>query len=233
MPSAFGMVYALVRPGFVIMLTIVTLAGARLIIWPRLVEQWAPPPPAATAVGKPEAALRPWLWCDPGEAVHRRQRVVGTVFSVVVLLAVVGMLLGNHDSDTVEPPSGRVVLYNLWGSVVVMFGAIALADVLATGCALVVAARGGAGGAGARGLVRGVRARWSWVLTSRQRSAAAFSMWLLFSLLGLHSGYYVGEATPTVRNLDIPITNLPQCLDGYRVGMISDVHAGERLFATV
>ena len=229
MPSAFGELYGSVRSLFPLMLVLATLAVGRIIWWrfvsaPILVSRplWAlfATPPDQASLGKPEAARRPWLWFTPEEAAHRRQRLVTSLFAVMLVLGALGVLLGNLDSDSVEPPAARVLLYNLWGTFFLGMGAMALADIAAAGCAFFVAVRGGGGG------VRDFHTRWQPVVSSRQRAAAVGAMWLLFTLLGLRSGYYWGSATPALRSLEIPMAGLPACLDGYRVGMISDIHAG-------
>ena len=228
MGSTFGELYSAARMLFPAMLVLSTLV-AGCVLWWRLVSApilvtkplW-PRFEARPALSprSPQPTMRPWLWCSaPEESPYRRRRLVTVLFVAVWGLGTVGVLLGNLDSSTVEPPTARIVLYNLWGTFFVGVAAMVLADIAVAGCAFVATVRDGGG-------VYGFHKRWRPVITSWHRAAAVGAMWLLFTVLGLRSGYYWGSTVPAPRSIEIPMRNLPACLDGYRVGMISDVHAG-------
>jgi predicted MPP superfamily phosphohydrolase len=60
----------------------------------------------------------------------------------------------------------------------------------------------------------------------RRQALAALALWPLLAIIGLRSGYSAGQPAPAEVAVEVPLERLPACLDGYRVGMISDVHGG-------
>ena len=50
----------------------------------------------------------------------------------------------------------------------------------------------------------------------------AVLFWIICTTLSLSNGYTL----PTVINLELPLPKLPLCLDGYKIVMASDAHAG-------
>ena len=194
------------------MLVVITAAAARALLWPRLAGPWLTGGPLDL---KAPALLRPWRWREPAEAPYLRRRCAAAAFWVAAGLACCGMLAGNVDSGTIEPPALTVLLYNFWGSLILMVDAVAIADGLVLLHNLV--ARGRRAGRGAATALG----------SARVRTVLAAVLWVVFIIIGTSSGYYWGGGgLPVVRVLHVPIKGLPDCLEGYRIGMISDVHSG-------
>eukprot|EP01051_Picozoa_sp_SAG22_P000968 SAG22_NODE_32_length_27675_cov_12.130119_13_plen_295_part_00 len=217
MPSVFGSVYGAVRDvGFPTMLVLLTAAAARGLLWPRLAGPWLGGGDGLDL--KAPALLRPWRWREATEAPHLRRRCVAAGALLAFVLACSGMLSGNVDSGAREPARLTVVLYNFWGSLVLLVDAVAITD--GALCCAVWWRHRRAGSAAAASAAAG---------SARGRTLCAAFLWLVLCWLGASSGYYWGSAAdglPAVRELQLPVAGLPGCLDGYRVGLIADVHAG-------
>lgn len=51
-------------------------------------------------------------------------------------------------------------------------------------------------------------------------------MWAVTFVVLVSVSSAMGAGDPVVRTVEVPLPNLPVCLDGYSLGMISDIHAG-------
>ncbi|CAM9658090.1 unnamed protein product [Ascophyllum nodosum] len=51
-------------------------------------------------------------------------------------------------------------------------------------------------------------------------------LWLVTFVVFVSVASVHGERDPVIRRVEVPLANLPTCLDGYSLAMISDIHAG-------
>lgn len=190
--------------------------------WRRLVARvWLAPPQPPLCTRRP-----PFLAKSPDDPSLRRKWLVRwgiTKIGTVIFLAIVfhsadAARTWTHDAWTedsqgLEPSYWVTLWYNVLGALLLVPWSECLCDML-SGAAFLIARRQ---------QIPLPNSRPNWL---KERWALSMCVWLLCSLAGLNTGYFWGSDTAQVVEVDVPLARLPRCLDGLRVFLLSDTHAG-------
>ena len=167
---------------------------------------------------------KPWLFTEAerkksfivaGRMTFRRETIAKLVFGVYIFLAFTSTPLTQIVSLKIigVEPNGYVTFsYNLLGSTLILLLAIFVVDCIDVARLAFLRVRK-AEGAGTDNLGR---------IVEQRKSFGVGCCYVLFTILSLANGYDAGK---TVR-VDVFLKELPPCLDGFKVGVFSDVHAG-------
>ena len=201
--------------------TLPTTVLALVWYWRRLVARvWLTPPQPPLCSRRP-----PFLAKSPDDPPLRRKWLVrwgitvGTViFVVVVFHSADAARTWTHDSWTeesqgLEPSYWVIVWYNIFGALLLVPWSECMCDAMA-GAAFLYARH--------RQLPL-PNSRPNWL---KERWLLSMCMWLLCSLAGLNTAYFWGSNTAPVVEVQVPLARLPQCMDGLRIFLLSDTHAG-------
>ncbi len=201
--------------------TLPTTVVAVVWYWRRLVARvWLVPPQPPLFSRRP-----PFFAKSPDDPPLRRKwltRWCITVATVVFLLLVFhsadAARTWTHDSWTedsqgLEPSYWVMVWYNILGVLILVPWSECMCDTMA-GVAFLYARH--------RQLPL-PNSRPNWL---KERWFLSMCMLLLCSLAGLNTAYFWGSDTASVVEVQVPLARLPQCMDGLRLFLLSDTHAG-------
>ena len=206
--------------------------------WRRLVATpWLPPPQPPIFSRRPpflasprashdraltlslRAELRSLLPTAADAAMGAKWRRKWLVTGVAITFAVLALSSSGlatrlrHDDSGLEPSYWVMLWYNVLGTLIIVPYSESLTDA-ATGIAHLVARQ--------RGLPL-PNSRKNWL---QERWCCAVGIWALCALAAVDEAYYWGDQNAPLVTVEVPLARLPRCLDGVKVFLIADTHAG-------
>jgi hypothetical protein len=184
--------------------------------WRRLVASaWLRPPQPPLCSRRP-----PFVVKQPDDSELRSKWRVRwsitlgvTVFILTTFHSMEAARTWSHDSQGMEPSYWVVFWYNIFGALFVVPWSECLGDAL-SGAAFLVARH-------QQKPLPNSRPNWL-----KERWLLSMCLWLLCTVAGLNTAYFWGDGTAPLVEVEVPLAKLPLCMDGLRVFLISDTHAG-------
>eukprot|EP00944_MAST-04C_sp_MAST-4C-sp1_P013439 g13439.t1 len=148
--------------------------------------------------------------CNTGKTVTR-ELLCYAIWSLYLLFAFTSFVSSSALSGT--EPNGYVIFsYSILGSMGVLFLSVTIVDILDAQRRL----------ASKCGLCEKLNTSLDEKKVYQVKSILSIAICALLTILALANGYNKGWTT----KLEVPIKRLPACLDGFKLGLFSDLHAG-------
>ena len=167
----------------------------------------------------PRAELRSLLPTAADAAMGAKWRRKWLVTGVAITFAILALSSSGlatrlrHDDSGLEPSYWVMLWYNVLGTLIIVPYSESLTDA-ATGIAHLVARQRGQP-------LPNTRKNWL-----QERWCCAVGIWALCALAAVDEAYYWGDQNAPLVTVEVPLARLPRCLDGVKVFLIADTHAG-------
>ena len=155
------------------------------------------------------------LICCKGKIIIKREVVCYTIWSVYLFIAFSSATVGSRLSGS-EPNAYVTFSYSILGSMGVLFLSVTLVDIfdalrrIITRCRNIITKK-------TENIIIPNEKK-----INQLKSCLSIGIWIILSICALANGYDKGW---TIK-VEVYLKKLPSCLDGFKIGLLSDMHAG-------